>query len=262
MDVFSVLVLGLVEGLTEFLPVSSTGHMILAALLLNLQDTDFLKTFEVAIQLGAIMAVVILYRKRLLAGIDIYLRLGTAFVPAAIIGFWAYKSIKVYLFNAVVVSWALIIGGIILVALDRWIEEKPATHEIESLPAVNSFWIGIAQCFSMIPGVSRAGATIIGGLMNGLDKKQATEFSFLLAIPTMLAATGYDLLKNAHGFSSQEFGLLAMGGLVAFGSAWLAVKWFIHLVVRFGFRFFGYYRIGLGVLFLALIYMTGLKVVD
>jgi undecaprenyl-diphosphatase len=254
MTPLDALILGTVEGLTEFLPVSSTGHMILASALLKLQNSDFLKSFEVAIQLGAILAVAMLYYRRFLQGPAIYKRLMVAFIPTATIGFVLYKLIKGYLFNPIVVSVSLIIGGIILIVCDKWIESRQSQYEPEEMPLKQALWIGLMQCLAMIPGVSRAGATILGGLMNGLDKKQATEFSFLLAIPTMMAATGYDLLKTAHTFSGADLTSLAIGGVVAFVSALLAIKLFIEGVVRFGFRWFGWYRIIAGVLFLVLAY--------
>ncbi|PIQ22995.1 UDP-diphosphatase [bacterium (Candidatus Blackallbacteria) CG17_big_fil_post_rev_8_21_14_2_50_48_46] len=258
MTPIDALILGTVEGLTEFLPVSSTGHMILAAALLKLQNTDFLKSFEVAIQLGAILSVVLLYFKRFLQGPALYLRLFVAFLPTATIGFVLYKLIKGYLFNPLVVSLSLIVGGGVLILFDRWIESRPSLYSPEEMPLKQVAWVGLIQCLAMVPGVSRAGATILGGLFHGLDKKQATEFSFLLAVPTMLAATGYDLLKSYQSFSGQDFGVLILGGLVAFVSALLAIKLFIESVVRFGFRWFGWYRIVAGIGFLAYAYTFSL----
>lgn len=258
MTPLDALILGTVEGLTEFLPVSSTGHMILASALLKLENTEFLKSFEVAIQLGAIVAVALLYFRRFLQGAALYKRLLVAFLPTATIGFVLYKLIKGYLFNPWVVSISLILGGIVLVVCDKWIETRPSLYEPEEMPLKQALWLGLIQCLAMIPGVSRAGATILGGLLHGLDKKQATEFSFLLAIPTMMAATGYDLLKTAHAFSGQELTTLAIGGVVAFVSALLAIKLFIEGVVRFGFRWFGWYRIVAGVLFLLYAYAFSL----
>lgn len=250
MEYLQYLILGLVEGITEFLPISSTGHMILAAWALQMQNTEFLKSFEIAIQLGAILAVVIMYRERFLQGKAIYLRLAAAFVPTATIGFVLYKLIK-GLFNPAIVAINLILGGLILLLLNRDIEERqPAYADLTDMPLKNAAIIGLIQCLSMIPGVSRAGATIIGGTFNGCDKKMATEFSFLLAVPTMLAATGYDLLKSGFSFSGQQFVFLAIGFVTAFVSAWLAVKVFIDLVIRYGFNGFGWYRIGLGALVL------------
>ena len=229
MTIIQTIILAIIEGLTEFLPVSSTGHMILASSIMKIQDDAFVKTFEIAIQLGAILAIVLLYAKRFLLGLTIYYKLSTAFIPTAIIGFLAYPYIKAYLFNSVIVAISLIVGGIILIIIDKWVvTQKSKTDVLESITYKNAFFIGLIQCFSMIPGVSRAAATIIGGVFNGLDKKQATEFSFLLAVPTMFAATGYDLLKTPIVFSKHEIFLLAIGLIVAFITAWIAVKIFLY----------------------------------
>lgn len=253
MTIFESIVLAIIEGLTEFLPISSTGHMIMGSKLLNI-DGDFVKTFEISIQLGAIMAIVMLYARRFLQSFTIYLKLGIAFIPTGIVGYLAYKTIKLYLFNPYVVGVALVTGGIILVLIDKKVVARESkTLDLESISYKNSFLIGLIQCISMIPGVSRAAATIIGGVFNGLDKKQATEFSFLLAVPTMFAATGYELLKTPIEFSSHENTLLAIGLIVAFLSAWAAVKIFIRLVEHYGFKYFGYYRIVIGLLFLLFI---------
>lgn len=253
MSIFDSIVLAIIEGLTEFLPISSTGHMIMGQTLLKI-DGDFVKTFEISIQLGAIMAIVLLYAKRFLQSFTIYLKLGVAFIPTGIVGFLAYKTIKMYLFNPYVVGVALVIGGIFLVLIDKKVVGKQSkTLDLESISYKNSFFIGLIQCISMIPGVSRAAATIIGGVFNGLDKKQAMEFSFLLAVPTMFAATGYDLHKTPIHFASNEYMLLGIGLVIAFISAWAAVKVFIRLVENYGFKYFGYYRIVIGLLFLLFI---------
>jgi undecaprenyl-diphosphatase len=254
MDFFHAVILATVEGITEFLPVSSTGHMILASTLMKIEEVDFVKTFEISIQLGAIMAIVMLYAKQFLKGISIYLKLGTAFIPTAIIGFFAYNFIKGYLFNSTIVAASLIVGGIVLIFIDRKVvNQKSSTDLLENISYKNAFLIGLIQCFSMVPGVSRAAATIIGGVFNGLDKKQATEFSFLLAVPTMFAATGYDLYKTSIVFSKQEILLLTTGLVVAFFTAWFAVKLFLRIVENYGFKHFGYYRIIIGILFLLFI---------
>ncbi|MBP7765689.1 MAG: undecaprenyl-diphosphate phosphatase [Syntrophaceae bacterium] len=258
MDILQTIILSLVEGITEFLPVSSTGHMILASSIMDISDRAFVKTFEIAIQLGAIAAIVMLYYKRFIQGIDIYIKLFIAFLPTAAVGFLAYKTIKTYLFNPLGVSLALVIGGVILILIDKWVVARESRYaELEDISYKNAFLIGLAQCVSMIPGVSRAAATIIGGVANGLNKKQATEFSFLLAVPTMCAATGYDLLKTDATLSSREFLLLAIGFAGAFVSAWLAVKVFIRFVENHGFKAFGYYRIFIGIVFLAYIMLSG-----
>ena len=253
MNVFQSIVLALIEGLTEFLPISSTGHMILASSVMNIPEQTFVKTFEISIQAGAIMAIVIIYFKRFLIGISIYLKLGVAFIPTGIIGFLAYPYIKAYLFNPIVVAVSLILGGIVLILIDKKVAvQQSNTATLENISYKNAFFIGLIQCISMIPGVSRAAATIVGGIFNGLDKKQAVEFSFLLAVPTMFIATGYDLLKSSIEFSGHEFLLLSLGLVIAFLTAWIAVKVFVRIVQDYGFKYFGYYRIILGVVFLIL----------
>ncbi|GAB4428644.1 MAG: undecaprenyl-diphosphatase UppP [Bacteroidia bacterium] len=251
MDLIQSIILAAVEGITEFLPVSSTGHMILASSLMQIHEEEFVKTFEVAIQLGAIMAIVLLYARRFLQGLPIYFKLATAFLPTAIVGFLAYDHIKLYLFNPIVVSASLVIGGVILILIDRRVvSQQSSVAQLEDIPYKQAAMIGLFQCLSMIPGVSRAAATIIGGVFNGLDKKQATEFSFLLAVPTMFAATGYDLLKTSVAFTPEQWTLLGVGLVVAFITAWLAVKVFLRIVQNYGFKHFGYYRIVIGLLFL------------
>ncbi|HMK57339.1 MAG TPA: undecaprenyl-diphosphate phosphatase [Dissulfurispiraceae bacterium] len=259
MTITDTFILGVIEGLTEFLPVSSTGHMILASAVMGIGEEEFVKTFEIAIQLGAILSVVILYYRRFLVSAEIYLKLAVGFIPTGVIGLLAYKTIKHYLFNPYVVSASLIAGGILLIALDQWTKGRKSRYSMpEKVSFVGAALVGLVQCLAMIPGVSRAAAAIFGGLLAGLDRKQATEFSFLLAVPTMFAATGYDLLKTSSGFNSSYWILLLIGGLVAFFSALIAVKAFIYLVPRYGFKHFGYYRIALGAIFLAYSVTSGL----
>lgn len=260
MTLFQAIILGIIEGLTEFLPVSSTGHMILASAIMKIQDAEFAKTFEIVIQLGAIMAVALLYIKRFFVSFDIYLKLAAAFIPTGIIGVLAYKTIKAYLFNPFVVSITLIVGGVILILLDKWTENKKSSYEkVEDISYVGAVKIGLFQCLSMIPGVSRAAATIFGGIFSGFDRKLATEFSFLLAIPTMFAATGKDLLESRDMIHMENAKLLIVGGAVAFVFAILAVKGFIAFVQKYGFKHFGYYRIAIGILFLCLSLYLGIK---
>lgn len=251
MSLFESIIIAIIEGLTEFLPISSTGHMILASEAMNIAEDEFVKTFEIFIQLGAILAIALMYIKRFLQGPEIYFKLFIAFLPTAIVGFLAYDFIKEVLFNPITVSVSLIIGGIILIWIDRWlVSTVRKTEELEKIPYKNSFFIGLVQCLSMIPGTSRAAATIVGGVLNGLDKKQATEFSFLLAVPTMFAASGYDLIKSNIDFTQDQMMILLVGLIIAFASAWIAVKLFVQLVSKYGFKYFGYYRIILGALFL------------
>lgn len=259
MSPLETIILGIIEGLTEFLPVSSTGHMILASAVMGIGKDEFVKTFEIAIQLGAILSVLTLYYRRFLVSREIYLKLAVAFFPTGAIGLLAYKTIKHYLFNPYVVSSTLILGGVALIFFDEWTESRKARYDsTEKVSWVGAASIGLAQCLAMIPGVSRAAAAIFGGLLAGFDRKQATEFSFLLAIPTMFAATGYDLFKTSAHIEGAQWTLLLIGGGVAFVFALIAVKAFIALVPRYGFKYFGYYRIVLGVLFLAYSKMTGL----
>jgi undecaprenyl-diphosphatase len=254
MSFIQSIIIAIIEGITEFLPISSTGHMILASSLMKIQDDAFVKTFEISIQLGAIMSIVMLYAKRFLQGISIYIRLGIAFIPTAIVGFLAYSFIKAYLFNPFIVAGSLIIGGVVLILIDKKVVgQKSTTEALENISYKHAFFIGLIQCFSMIPGVSRAAATIIGGVFNGLNKKQATEFSFLLAVPTMFAATGYDLLKTPVVFSNHEIVLLVIGFIVALLTAWIAVKIFVKIVENYGFKYFGYYRIIIGIIFLIIL---------
>lgn len=251
MTTLQAIIIAIVEGITEFLPISSTGHMIMASTLMGIHEDAFVKTFEIAIQLGAILAIVLMYAKRFLQGLTIYFKLAVAFLPTAVIGFLAYDFIKAYLFNATVVAISLIVGGIVLILIDKKVVARESkTDVLENIDYKHAFFIGLIQCFSMIPGVSRAAATIIGGVFNGLDKKQATEFSFLLAVPTMFAATGYDLLKTPIVFTQHQIVLLAIGLVVAFITAWAAVKVFLKLVENYGFKHFGYYRIIIGIVFL------------
>ncbi len=254
MTLTETLVLSIIEGLTEFLPISSTGHMILASHLMGMSNQEFVKTFEIAIQVGAILSVVVLYFKRFVAGFDIYKKLFIAFLPTGIGGYFAYKTIKTYLFNPHVVAAMLIIGGVALILLDRWSANKASSYKkAEDISMQGAFIIGSIQCLSMVPGVSRAAATIIGGIVAGLDRRQATEFSFLLAVPTMFAASGYDLLKTGSMLNQSQWGLLMLGGVFSFLSAFAAIKFFIYFVPNFGFKHFGYYRIAIGIAFLILV---------
>jgi undecaprenyl-diphosphatase len=260
MTFIQAIIIAIIEGITEFLPVSSTGHMILAQSLMDVKDPEFAKTFEIVIQLGAILAVLLLYIKRFFVGINIYLKLLVAFLPTGIIGLLAYKMIKHYLFNPFTVSISLILGGVILILLDKWSAEKKSEYkEVEDITYSGAIKIGLIQCVSMVPGVSRAAATIFGGIFSGFDRKQAAEFSFLLAIPTMFAASGYDLLKEKDNIHSDDVTILLLGGLVAFLVALFAVKAFVSFLNKYGFKHFGYYRIILGVLFLVYAMYTGLE---
>lgn len=257
MSILEATVLAIVEGLTEFLPVSSTGHMIIASSLMGIASDPFTKTFTVAIQLGAILSVIVLYWKRFFQSWNFYLKLGVAFIPAAILGFFLNDFIDALLERVDVVAYTLIIGGVIFLFIDRLFHEteERGTSDV-SYPA--ALKVGFFQTLALIPGVSRSAATIIGGLTQKMNKKTAAEFSFFLAVPTMFAATAYKLLtfyREGNSFGSEELTLLAVGNIVAFVVAILAIKSFIGFLTRHGFKVFGYYRIILGVAILILYYM-------
>ena len=255
MDLFQSLILSIIEGVTEFLPVSSTGHLVLASGLLKTPQTEFVKSFEIFIQLGAILAVVVLYFKKYIQNFKAWKNILIAFVPTAVIGFVLYKIVKQFLLgNSLVVVASLLVGGILLIWLEKIHKEKDSdVGKIENLSSKQSFMIGLAQSISIIPGVSRAAATILGGMFLGLKKETAVEFSFLLAVPTMLAATGLDLVKSDLNFSAQELSVLAVGFIGSFIAALLVVKWFIKFIQTNNFFWFGVYRIILAVIFLFLL---------
>jgi undecaprenyl-diphosphatase len=260
MSYLDAIILAIVEGLTEFLPVSSTGHMIIAAALLGISPDDFTKTFTVAIQLGAIVSVVILYWKRFFKSFDFYVKLLIAFVPAAVMGLLLGDTIDAMLERVDVVAYALIAGGIFFLFIDNVFKRSEETGSSE-VTNKNAFVIGLFQILAMIiPGISRSAATIIGGLTQKLNKTTAAEFSFFLAVPTMAAATGYKLLKyyvKGGAFTSEQIGLLAVGNIVAFIVALIAIRSFISFLTKHGFKWFGYYRIVVGILILIMYYLGG-----
>ena len=245
MNILHAVIFGIVEGVTEFLPISSTGHLILTGKLLGLPSSEFLKSFEIVIQLGAILAVVVSYSKSLLAKPEVWKKVLAAFIPTAILGLAVYKIVKkVFLGNEQVVLWALFLGGILLIIFDRIYREGPdAEDDIARMPYKTAILIGCVQSLALIPGVSRSAATIIGGLILGMKKKAIVEFSFLLAIPTMLAATALDVIKNTQVFSSQQLPFLAVGFLTSFVVAVLSIKFLLHYIQRHGFLAFGVYRV-------------------
>ncbi len=254
MDYFSAIILGFVEGITEFLPVSSTGHLILASSVLGIDQTEFHKTFEIVIQLGAILAVVVTYWRSLLDW-EVLKRLFVAFLPTAVIGLAFYKVIKGYLIgNEAVVLAALFLGGIALIVFELLHKEREGSDDIAAISYKQAALVGLFQSIAIVPGVSRAAATIVGGLLLGLRRTTIVQFSFLLAVPTMAAASGLDLLKTAPTFSGDEFGLLATGFATAFLVALLAIRFLLHFVRRHNFIPFGIYRIGLAVLFFLFVF--------
>lgn len=252
MTLFEAIIIAIVEGITEFLPVSSTGHMIITQELLGMEINDFVKAFTVNIQFGAILSVVVLYWKRFFQSVDFYLKLFVAFLPAAIIGFLASDFIDQMLENVVVVAVMLVLGGIVLVFVDRWLNNPSADQTITYNKALK---IGFFQVISMIPGVSRSAATIIGGMTQNLDRKTAAEFSFFLAVPTMFAASAYKLLQNYKHIDAEHIDILLIGNVVAFLVAIIAIKTFISLLTRYGFKWFGYYRIMVGLIILIMLAM-------
>jgi len=251
MNLIHACILGIVEGITEFLPISSTGHLILTSFLFKLEHTEFLKSFEIAIQLGAILSVVLLYWESLLIDMRVIKRLIAAFIPTAVLGLIFYSIIKRFLLgNNQVVLWSLFIGGIVLIAFELLHKEKEeATEDISSISYSQAVLIGVFQSVAMVPGVSRAAATIIGGLILGLKRKTIVEFSFLLAVPTMLAACALDYIKSANAFAPDDFILLNVGFIVSLIVAIAAIKSLLYYIKNHTFIIFGVYRIILALLF-------------
>ena len=247
--------LGMVEGLTEFLPVSSTGHLLLAARLLHLSQTEFIKSFEIAIQSGAIVAVLFLYGRILLKDKEALKRVCVAFIPTGILGFLLHKIVKKFLLHdTTVVLWSLLAGGIFLIVFERFHKEKDSHgSSFADISYPKAVLIGLCQSLAMVPGVSRSAATIVGGLAVGLKRKMIVEFSFLLAIPTLLAATALDLLKSSRVFSGSEWQLLGVGALVSFIVAIFSIKFFLRYIQKYDFTLFGVYRIAVALLFFGLI---------
>lgn len=258
MNLIHAIILAIIEGLTEFLPVSSTGHMIIASSAMGIANNDFVKLFTVAIQLGAILSVVVLYFKRFFRSIDFYFKLIVAFIPAAVFGLLFSKKIDQLLESALTVGITLFIGGIILLFVDKWFT-KPLIDNEDEVDYMTALKIGFFQCIAMIPGTSRSAATIVGGMTQKLSRKAAAEFSFFLAVPTMFAATAKKLLdfyKEGHAITGDEIKLLAIGNVIAFVVALLAIRSFITFLQRKGFVLFGWYRIIVGAIIIGL-YMTG-----
>ena len=264
---FKAAVMGVVEGLTEFLPVSSTGHLILTGSLLGMTD-DKSKVFDIAIQTGAILAVIIVYWERLSGAVRDFgssararrflVNVAVGFLPAAVIGFFVYKSIKAYLFNGPVVAAAFIVGGLIILWVEKRARPTPVRiNDIDEMTPLDALKVGFVQCLGMIPGTSRSGATIIGGMLLGLSRKAATDFSFFLAIPTLTAAGGYSLWKERALLSAADVPLFAVGFVVSFFSAWLCVRWLLRYISTHNFVVFAWYRIAFGIVVLFTAY-TGL----
>ena len=254
MDIFQAIIIGIIEGFTEFLPISSTGHMIIASNFFGLQESELIKAYQVIIQFAAILAVMLIYRDKIsLSKIELWEKLLVAFLPLAIIGFIFKDSIKA-LFSVEIVAIMFIIGGFIFLIVEKFYKEDQShTTNVEEVSYSQALWIGIAQIFSLIPGTSRAGATIIGGMLTGMDRKSSAEFSFLLAIPVMGAVSAYDLLKHYKEFADANWMAFIIGFIVAFVVAYITIKLFLAFLQRFTFVAFGIYRIILGIILLLII---------
>lgn len=250
MTILDSVILGIIEGLTEFLPISSTGHLIMTAKILGLESTSFLKSFEIFIQLGAILAVLLLYIKKINQNKNIIKNIFYAFVPTAVLGFILYEQIKNLLNKSIIIPISLIVGGLIIMFIENKIKNKTLDKTINKK---ESFIIGLIQTLSFIPGVSRSGAIIVGGLYRNISRKEIVEFSFLLALPTMLGATGLDLIKSDLNFTQNQILILATGFVTSFVVALIAVKTFIKFVSNHSFKVFAWYRIIAGISFLLIL---------
>lgn len=258
MNLIQTIILAIIEGITEFLPISSTGHMVIASAFMGIGKDEFVKFFEVAIQLGAIVSVLVLYYKRFLQSLDLYYKLIVAFIPAAVLGLLLSKKIDQLLESPLTVAVTLVLGGVILLFVDDWFR-KPQIETTAEISYAKAFKIGLFQCISMIPGTSRSAATIVGGMTQGLTRKTAAEFSFFLAVPTMFGATAkklWDFHKEGFTFTGDQLKLLAIGNVIAFIVAMLAIKTFITFLEKKGFKLFGIYRILVGLVLIGL-YYTG-----
>lgn len=261
MTYLQALIIAIIEGLTEYLPISSTGHMMITTALLGMEITPFVKLFTVAIQLGAILSVVVLYFKRFFKTVNFYFKLIVAFIPAAIAGLLLGDWIDAQLENVFGVAVALFLGGIVLVFIDKWFKSPEKTTE-EQITYLDALKIGVFQCLALFPGVSRSASTIIGGLSQKLNRQTAAEFSFFLAVPTMFAATAKKLLdfyKDGYSVNNEELKLLVFGNVVAFMVAMLAIKTFIGILNKYGFKGFGIYRIVVGGL-LIILFLAGVEI--
>lgn len=258
MSYFEALIIAIIEGLTEFLPISSTGHMMITSAILGVEATPFVKLFTIAIQLGAILSVVVLYFKRFFKSVEFYTKLIVAFIPAAIFGVLLGDYIDAALENLIGVAVALFLGGIVLLFVDKWFKDNNQDEE-KDITYLKALKIGLFQCLAMWPGMSRSASTIIGGMTQKLTRKNAAEFSFFLAVPTMFAATAKKLLdfyKEGITLSSNEISILVFGNVVAFIVALLAIKSFIGYLNKHGFKAFGWYRIVVGGVLLVLYFLN------
>ncbi len=257
MNIFHVIILAIIEGITEFLPISSTGHMVIASSFMGISKDEFVKLFEVAIQLGAILSVVVLYYKRFFKSLDFYYKLVVGVIPAVIVGVLLKKKIDLLLESPLVVACSLLVGGIILLFVDKWFNNPNAqVKKEEDISYATALKVGFFQCLAVVPGVSRSAATIVGGMSQKLTRTAAAEFSFFLAVPTMFGATVkeiWDYHKHVSAtFTGEQIKFLAVGNVIAFVVALLAIKTFITFLEKRGFRLFGWYRIVVGIVLLAL----------
>lgn len=252
MSWLELVILSFIEGLTEFLPISSTGHLIIASAYMGIAEDPFVKNFEVIIQFGAIASVLVLYWPRFFGGLEFYKKLIVAFLPAAVIGLLIKKKIDLILGSVEIVAWALLVGGIFFIWSDKkFSAQSEGGKNIRELSIRDCLLLGVAQCLAFVPGVSRAGATILGGLFLGMNRKEATEFSFLLAVPTLAGATAVKSLGIMKTITTDQLGMLAAGTCLSFVFATAAIKFFVNLVSRSGFKVFGYYRIALAIVIFA-----------
>lgn len=253
MDIYHVVVLSIVEGVTEFLPISSTAHLILTSHVLKIPKTTFLTTFEISIQLGAIAAVIYLYADKILKNKGLLLKSFIGFIPTGILGLTLYKYIKTLLIDPFIPVIMLFMGGVAIILIEKYIDKKELTKasckSIEKMPYKDALWIGLIQSVSMIPGVSRAAASIFGGIFLKYKRQDAVEFSFLLAIPTMLTATAFDLLNEASNLTSHQQLMIVLGMIFSFISALIVIKWLIRYIKNNNFTLFGYYRILLSIIY-------------
>lgn len=255
MSYLQAIILAIIEGLTEFLPVSSTGHMIIGTALMNMEPTPFVKLFTIVIQLGTILSVLVLYFKRFFKSLNFYYKLVVAAIPASILGLLLNDFIDSLLESPLMVAIMLVVGGVILLFVDKWFN-KPSIDNSDEISYKQSFIIGLYQCLALIPGTSRSASTIVGGMTQNLTRKAAAEFSFFLAIPMMLGASVvklYKFLKEGHTFSGDEINLLVIGNIVGFIVAIIAIKSFINVLTKHGFKAFGWYRIVVGLIILVLL---------
>ncbi|RQO30518.1 UDP-diphosphatase [Taibaiella sp. KBW10] len=255
MNYIQAIILAIIEGLTEFLPVSSTGHMIIGSAVMGLQPSAFVKLFLIVIQLGTILSVLVLYYKRFFRSLSFYYKLIIAAIPASLLGVLLNDQIDALLESPMTVAVMLVVGGVVLLFVDKWFN-KPAIEDSDNISYKQAFIIGLYQCLALIPGTSRSASTIVGGMTQKLTRKAAAEFSFFLALPMMFGASLIKVLKffkDGNTFTSEEIKLLVVGNLVGFVVAIVAIKTFINILTKYGFKAFGWYRIVLGVLIIGLL---------